>query len=140
MSNLELTTGRILYDAIDLWTTTPPYRHFPCETIHNRLFPAVHFDRIFCMYDEAGNMRGFTTWAFMTKQEFHTRIYWGWEIFAREDGEMLVFVDMIAPGGKNDVLSMCRDLRRLFKHKFPHVKNVYAHRGPRNGVFPNKGG
>ena len=147
MSSFELTTGRLLYDALDLWVTVPPYRHFPCETINYRLFPAVHFDKIIAFYDEFEDckfLRGFVTYAFMTKREFHSRIYWGWEIFAREeddeDSEMLVFVDMIAPGGKNDVLSMCRDVRRLFKEKYPHVKNVYAHRGPRNGVFPNKGG
>jgi hypothetical protein len=53
---------------------------------------------------------------------------------------MLVVVDMIAPGGRNDVLMVVRDLRRHFWALYPEHERVFAHRGPRNGVFPNKGG
>jgi hypothetical protein len=76
----------------------------------------------------------------MTAEEFETRRYSGSEVFAREVGERLVFVDMIAPGGRNDVLWMCRELRRQFRRQYPDVERVWAHRGPRTGVFPNKGG
>ena len=130
---------RLLFDAVDLWTTTPPYRHYPCETIHNRLMPAFYFGKLFGLYNDEGVLRGFASWAFMTRTEFLSRDYWGWEIFARDGGEMLVVVDMIAPGGKNDVLCLCRNLRALFKDRYPHVKTAYAHRGPRNGVFLRRG-
>jgi hemolysin-activating ACP:hemolysin acyltransferase len=132
-------TADTFFQAMQLWTTVPPYNKFPCDTINNRLIPAYYNQQMLGWYD-GSVLRAFITWAFMTDQEFETREYWGPEIFARRDGEKLVIVDMIAPGGKNDVLSISRDVRRFMKKKFPHVKNVYAHRGPRNGVFPNKGG
>jgi hypothetical protein len=76
----------------------------------------------------------------MTDEEFETRDYWGPEIFSREIGDKLVFVDMIAPNGTSGVLSFCRDLRQMFKLEFPEVKKVWSHRGQRRGVYPNKGG
>ena len=126
---------KLLLDTVDLWTSVPPYRHYPCETIQNRLFPALYYGRLYARYADRGTLSGFVTWAFMTREEFRTRDYDGWEILAREDGELLVFVDMIAPGGRNDVVCLCRDVRRLFREMYPHVKTAYAHRGPRNGVF-----
>lgn len=132
-------TADTFFQAMQLWTTVPPYDKFPCDTINNRLIPAYYNQQMWGLYD-GSVLRAFVTWAFMTDQEFETREYWGPEIFARRDGETLVFVDMIAPGGKNDVLSLCREMRKLFKEAYPHVEKVRAHRGPRNGVFPNKGG
>lgn len=133
-------TAETFFQALSLWVTTPPYHKFPCDTINNRLFPAFYTGQIYGAFDVAGNVRAIITWGFMTDEEFETREYWGPEVFARTDGEKLVFVDMIAPGGKNDVLSLCREMRKLFKQAYPHVDRVYAHRGPRNGAFPNKGG
>jgi len=76
----------------------------------------------------------------MTDEEFETRRYWGWEVFSRPDGDRLVIVDMIAPGGRNDVLMVSRDVRQHFLALYPQHERVYAHRGSRTGVFPNKGG
>ena len=131
---------RDLVDALELWTTTEPYGSFPGKTIAWRLMPALQHGNYRLYRDESGVPRGFVTWAFMTRREFETRDYWGPEIFARTEGEVLVFVDMIAPYGRNDVLLICRDLRKLFKEMYPGVETVAAHRGPRTGVFPNKGG
>lgn len=131
--------SRVLWDAVALWGSTPPYADFPCSTVYNRLLPAAAYGKIRGYYGPDGRMRAVVTWGFMTAEEFETRDYAGWEVFAREDGERLVFVDMIAPGGRNDVLMVSRDLRRLFVGLYPHHSRVYAHRGPRNGVFPNKG-
>lgn len=140
MSNFAPTMDKAVLDSVYLWTTTPPYTDYPCQTIANRLMPAIRFHRVKYFYDAARNLRGFATYGFMTDEEFETRDYWGWEVFARNEGEKLVVVDMIAPGGKNDVLFITRELRKFFKSAYPHIEKVYAHRGPRNGVFPNKGG
>ena len=129
-----------LVDALNLWTTTAPYRSFPSETIAWRLIPALKSGQ-YRLYRSTNNEpRGFISWAFMTAEEFETRDYSGPEIFARKSGEHLVFVDMIAPHGRNDVLFICRDMRRLFKEGYPRVDQVLAHRGRRNGAFPNIGG
>jgi hemolysin-activating ACP:hemolysin acyltransferase len=131
---------KVFVDALWLWTTVPPYPSYPCSTIGNRLLPAFRFGRVRPYYGEDGVLRAFATWAFMTREEYETRSYWGWEVFSRPEGEMLVVVDMIAPGGRNDVLMVVRDLRRHFWALYPEHERVFAHRGPRNGVFPNKGG
>lgn len=131
---------KVFVDALSLWTTVSPYASYPCSTIGNRLLPAFRFGRVRPYYGEDGGLRAFATWAFMTREEYETRSYWGWEVFSRPDGELLVVVDMIAPGGRNDVLMVTRDLRRHFWALYPEHERVFAHRGPRNGVFPNKGG
>lgn len=136
----EPPLDRLFMDALWLWTTVPPYASYPCSTVSNRLLPAFRFGRVRGQYGEDGRLLSFATWAFMTREEYATREYWGWEVFSRPGGEVLVVVDMIAPGGANDVLRMVRDLRRHFWALYPEHERVFAHRGPRNGVFPNKGG
>jgi cytolysin-activating lysine-acyltransferase len=129
-----------LVDALELWTTTDPYRTFPAQTIAWRLIPALESGQYRIYRDAYGRARGFISWAFMTRKEFETRDYSGEAIFARDSGEAIVFVDMIAPYGRNDVLLICRDMRRLFKERYPDVQHVLAHRGRKNGSFPNIGG
>ena len=127
-----------LADALELWTTTAPYSSYPSQTIAWRLVPALASGQYRIYRDAYGRPRGFISWAYMTGEEFETRKYLGAEIFARKDGEHLVFVDMIAPYGRNDVLLICRDMRRLFKDR--PERYALAHRGRRNGAFPNIGG
>ena len=128
----------VLKDALRLWTTVEPYNNFKSATIAWRLIPAIENDQIRLFYRE-GEWIGLITWAFMTEEEFETRDYSGMEIFSRRDGDIMVFVDMIAPHGKNDVLWMCKEMRKQFFTQYPAVKDVRAHRGKRNGSFPNKG-
>lgn len=128
-----------LLGALQLWTETAPYSSFPSETIAWRMMPALESGQYRLYRDAYGFPRGFISWAFMTHQEFETRDYNGSEIFARKTGECLVFVDMIAPYGRNDVLLICRDMRHLFEDS-PEIGRALAHRGRRNGVFPNIGG
>ena len=127
-----------LEDAVRLWTTVSPYSGFRSATIAWRLLPAIENDQIRLFYRD-GECVGLITWAFMTREEFDTRSYNGKEIFSRRDGEVMVFVDMIAPHGRNDVLWMCKEMRRQFVTQYPDVTEVLAHRGKRNGSFPNKG-
>lgn len=129
----------MLSDAIRLWTTVEPYRSHRAANIAWRLLPAIENGQCRLFYRE-GRPVGLATWGFMTAAEFETRRYSGAEVFARRSGERLVFVDMIAPGGQSDVLWMCRELRVQFKRDYPGVEKIWAHRGPRTGVFPNKGG
>ena len=93
----------MIRDALELWTKVKPYSGFPSATIAWRLLPAIENEQIRLFYRD-GKCVGLITWAFMTEEEFETRNYSGVEIFARRDGEIMVFIDMIAPHGKNDVL------------------------------------
>jgi len=128
----------MIRDALKLWTTVEPYSGFPSATISWRLLPAIDNEQIRLFY-RGDECVGLITWAFMTEKEFETRDYSGVEIFARRDGEIMVFIDMIAPYGKNDVLWMCKEMRKQFYTQYPDVKDVRAHRGKRDGSFPNKG-
>ena len=105
-------------DCVDLWTTVLPYSTFPSSTIAWRLVPAIESGQYKIWHNEGGSCAGFVTWAWMTDEEFETRDYWGVDIFQRETGDKLVFVDMIAPNGSSGVLSFCRDLRQMFKFEF----------------------
>lgn len=129
-----------LAGALHLWTTVDPYSKFPSETIAWRLIPALRNNKYRLYVGEDGCPRGFISWAYMTEQEFESRNYIGEEVFARETGECFVFVDMLAPYGRNDVLSICRDMRRLFHDEYSRFGYVLAHRGQRHGIFPNIGG
>ena len=128
----------MLRDAIGLWTTVSPYSGFPSETISWRLLPAIENDQIRLFYRD-GDCVGLLTWAFMTEREFETRDYCGAEIFSRRSGDIMVFVDMIAPYGRRDVFWMSREMRKQFWIRYPFLKGARAHRGKRNGSFPNGG-
>lgn len=128
-----------LLDAIRLWSMVEPYASFRSQTMAWRLLPAVENGKCRVFYRD-GRLVGLVTWGFMTAEEFRTRFYWGPDVFSRDSGERLVVVDMIAPLGRNDVLWMCRKLRRYFREAYPEVDTVVAHRGSRTGTFPNKGG
>jgi hemolysin-activating ACP:hemolysin acyltransferase len=128
----------LLRDALNLWTTSDPYKNFSCETISWRLLPAIDNNQI-RLFHRDGKCVGLTTWAFMTQKEFDSKEYSGPEIFSRNDGEIMVIVDMIAKMGKKDVLWISKEMRKQFWSQYPNVTEVFAHRGNRNGVFPNKG-
>lgn len=128
----------MLRDAIGLWTTVSPYSGFPSETISWRLLPAIENGRIRLFYRD-GNCVGLVTWGFMTDREFETRDYCGGEVFSRSFGDIMVIVDMIAPYGGRDVLWISREMRRQFWLDYPEVSYIWAHRGNRNGSFPNRG-
>ena len=128
----------MLRDALNLWTTSDPYKNFSCETISWRLLPAIDNNQI-RLFHRDGKCVGLTTWAFMTQKEFDSKEYSGPEIFSRNDGEIMVIVDMIAKMGKKDVLWISKEMRKQFWSQYPNVTEVFAHRGNRNGVFPNKG-
>lgn len=129
-----------LKDALSLWTTVPPYSTLTSATIAWRLLPAIANNKIRLFYRD-GECVGLALWAFMTDKEFMTRKYSGEEIFARGSGDRLVVIDMIAPGGRDDVFWICRELRKLFYDLYPSAAKIYAHRGSigRVGVFPNGG-
>ena len=127
-------------DCVDLWTTCLPYSTFPSSTISWRLSPAIESGQYKIWHNEGGSCAGFVTWAWMTDKEFETRDYWGPEIFQRETGDKLVFVDMIAPNGISDVVKFCKELQHYFKVEFPEIKKAWSHRGQRRGFYPNKGG
>jgi hemolysin-activating ACP:hemolysin acyltransferase len=128
----------MIRDALELWTTVEPYSGFPSATIAWRLLPAIDNNQIKLFYRD-GKCVGLVTWAYMTEKEFETREYSGVKVFARRDGETMVIIDMIAPHGKNDVLWMSKEMRKHFYTYYPDVKDVRAHRGKRDGSFPNKG-
>ena len=131
--------GKTFMDCLHLWTTVAPYCMYPSQTIGWRLVPAFVYNRYWTWYAEDGGLRGFATWGWMMDREFETREYDGWEVFSREKGEKLVIIDMIAPKGRFDVVSISKDVRKFCKRDFPKVKTVWAHRGDRDGWFPNKG-
>ena len=128
----------MLCEALKLWTTVAPYSGFSCQTIAWRLLPAIERDQIRLFYRD-GKCVGLITWAFFSREEFESADYSGPAVFARDTGEMLVFVDMIAPHGRSDVLWMCKEMRKQFYDQYPWVETVYARRGKRTGTFPNKG-
>ena len=138
--NHAVTMDKGFMGCLGLWTTTAPYAQQSAETIHWRLIPAFMNNQYKIWYDDLGRVRGFITWGWMTVQEFETRQWSGWAVFARRGGERLVIIDMIAPGGRSDVYSISRDVRKFCKEMFPDEKRVWSHRGPRNGWYPNRGG
>ena len=115
-------------DAVRLWTTVHPYSTFKSATIAWRLLPAILHNQIRLFYRD-GECVGLITWAFMTRDEFESRDYSGKEIFSRDRGDVMVFVDMIAPRGRSDVLWMCKEMRKQFYTQYPDVRDVRAHRG-----------
>ena len=133
--------------ALRYWTTVAPYRDFPAKTIAWRLAPAYANGRLLMLVHDR-KVVGFTTWAWMTADEFETRKYKGRDVFPRERPEneaqysgagdnfgptlRLVIIDSIITA---DVGPLSREQREFFRAAYPDVRRVYAHRGPRDGCF-----
>ena len=118
---------RGLAGALRLWTTVHPYSGYRCQTIAWRLLPAHEHGRI-RHYTEGSRYVGFITWAWFTREEFETGVYSGPEVFARDSGEVVVLVDMIAPGGRNDVLFIVKEARQYLSGLYPNEPSLLAHR------------
>ena len=125
-------------NALDLWCTEAPYCGFPSRTIGWRLLPAHEAGRLRHYWDGDRYM-GFVSWAFLTDAEYISNEYSGWDVFARDYGDCLVVIDMIAKGGVSDVLFISRDIRGFFKREFPEIDRICSHRGSRLASIPNKG-
>ena len=78
---------------------------------------------------------GFVTWAWFTESEFRSNEYLGSEVFAREGGEVLQVVDMIAPGGRSDVFHIGKDIRDHLSVLYPGTKLAVSHRRGRVGRY-----
>jgi hemolysin-activating ACP:hemolysin acyltransferase len=116
--------------ALQLWVTVPPYSGYRSETIAWRLLPAVKHGRIRHFWDGERYM-GFVTWAWLTREEMETNRYDGPEVFARESGELLYIVDMIAPGGRSDVYCMAKTIRLHLSGLYPETQLGYSRRHSR---------
>ena len=125
-------------EALRLWTTVAPYSGYQSKTIANRLLPAIRHNRI-RHYRRSGKYIGFITWAWFTKEEFESDTYYGPEVFARDHGDFVVLVDMIAPGGRNDVLSIVKEARRFLSEKHPGESCLLARREGRVAKFTRRG-
>ena len=123
-----------LPDAIRLWTTVSPYRDRKSATIAWRLVPAERSNRIRHYWDGDRYM-GFVTWAWFTEREFETNDYYGPEVFARDSGEVMQIVDMIAPFGRRDVFHIARDIRDHLSVLYPDKSVALSHRRGRIGRY-----
>lgn len=120
--------------ALRLWTTVAPYRDRKAATIAWRLVPADRHNRIRHYWDGSRYM-GFVTWAWFTEREFETNDYSGPDVFARDSGEVLKIVDMIAPFGRRDVFRIAKDIRSHLSVLYPDTKFGLSHRRGRTGKY-----
>lgn len=128
-----------LRDAIEVWGECPKYGEYASKYIWYRLVSAYDNNKLHVYYNE-GKPIGFITYCFLTNEETETLEWWGPEAFARESGDHLWFIDMVANGGRADVLRICRDMRRKIKDLYPQVETVLSYRhSSRVGSWPNKG-
>jgi hemolysin-activating ACP:hemolysin acyltransferase len=125
--------------ALQMWVTVAPYSGYRSETIAWRLFPAVKHGRIRHFWDGERYM-GFVTWAWLTREEMRTHVYNGPEVFARESGEVLYIMDMIAPGGRSDVYYMAKTIRLHLSGLYPETQLGYSRRHSRRlGSYARRG-
>ena len=129
-----------LRDAIEIWGTCPKYKEYASKWLWYRLVAAYDNDKLHVYYDDDGKPIGFITYCFLTDEESKAYDYYGPETFKREGGDQLWFIDMVANGGRADVLRICKDMRRKISAKYPQVKTVLSFRhATRVGSWPNKG-
>lgn len=129
-----------LRDAIEIWGTCPKYKRYAARWLWLRLVSADDNDKLVVYYNDAKKPVGFVTYAFLTNKEAETLEWYGPEAFSRDDGDQLWMMDMVANGGRADVIRIAKDIRKSLKQNYPHVKTVKALRhASRVGTFPNKG-
>ena len=130
-----------LRDALSIWTTDDTYKDYNSEVIGWRLIPAFENNKLRVYYDDKGKPFAMLTYCFLTDGEAETMDWWGREAFKRHTGDQLWIIDMIANGGKDDVLKVSKDIRQFFFGTYPGFETVYAMRGngSRRGWYPNKG-
>ena len=129
-----------LRDAIEIWGTCPKYKEYKSKYLWYRLVSAYDNDKLHVYYDDSDKPIGFITYCFLTDKEAETLTWYGPEAFKRDSGDQLWFIDMVANGGRGDVLRICRDMRRKIKDRYPQVETVLSYRhSSRVGSWPNKG-
>lgn len=129
-----------LRDAIEVWGTCPKYKEYKSKYLWYRLVSAYDNDKLHVYYDDSDKPIGFITYCFLTDKEAETLTWYGPEAFQRDSGDQLWFIDMVANGGRGDVLRICRDMRRKIKDRYPQVETVLSYRhSSRVGSWPNKG-
>jgi len=128
-------------DALSIWTTDETYKDYRSEVINWRLVPADENEKLRVYYRETGEPYAMLTYCFLKEDEAKSMDWWGDEAFSRESGDQLWVIDMIARGGKDDVLAVSKDIRKFFYETYPEFETVYAMRGNgiRRGWYPNKG-
>lgn len=130
-----------LRDALSIWTTDATYKDYSSEVVGWRLIPAFDNGKLRVYYRENGEPYAFLSYCFLMDEEVENMEWYGPEAFTRESGDQLWVIDMIANGGKDDVLAVSKDIRKFFYETYPEVETVYAMRGngSRRGWYPNKG-
>jgi len=128
-------------DALSIWTTDETYKDYRSEVVGWRLVPADENGKLRVYYRETGEPYAMLTYCFLTEDEAKSMDWWGDEAFSRKSGDQLWVIDMIARGGKDDVLAVSKDIRKFFYETYPEFETVYAMRGngSRRGWYPNKG-
>lgn len=127
-----------LRDAMEVWGTCPKYGEYKAKYLWFRLVSAYDNDKLHVFYDEEKPV-GFMTHCFFTEKEAETMKWYGVETFKRDKGDQLWVIDMVANGGKEDVLEVAKHARAYLGKTYPEYKTVYAKRGKRIASYPNVG-
>jgi hemolysin-activating ACP:hemolysin acyltransferase len=132
-----------LRDALKLWTTVAPFKDYISEVIGWRVIPAHDNNKLRVYRRDDGEPYAMLTFCFLNDEEAKTEEWCGHEAYKRESGDQLWVTDMIANGGRSDVLKVSTDVRKFFYETFPEFSTVHAIRGRgtgnRRGWYPNKG-
>jgi len=111
-----------------LLDSAPFYREQRILVLGTRFIPAIQYGKV-RYYMQGDSLLGFCTWCYLTDEEAETRKFTG-EVFARNDGDQLWVIDMVAV---DSVVYILKDLRRYLGevtcHDVAHFKRPSGRRG-----------
>jgi hypothetical protein len=106
-----------------LWASVHPYSEFKSAST-KRLLLAFENDKAI-IFKRGINTIGLAIWGWMNSEEHGRDEYDPEEIFLRDDGEMLILIDLIMP---NNGKIAIKHLRAFGSKVLPHQKRVFFNR------------
>ena len=99
-----------------LLDSAPFYREQRIKNLGYRFIPAIQHGKV-RYYMQGDSLIGFCTWLYLTDLESRTLDYSGVEAFARDSGDQLWVMDMVA---LDSVVYIGRDMRRYLGEVTDH--------------------
>ena len=92
------------------------------EGARNSILTALDHDRCFVHWVN-GEVVGYCTWGFFTREEIDTDTWDGDEVFTRKDG-ILFFPKFQCRAGRKQVIRFIRDIQTFLCDNYPEIKTA----------------
>ena len=122
ISNLFPKNHAILGSIMSLVFNDDFYNNHHISNIRNSIYRAVEHDKCF-VHRVNGEILGYCTWGFFTRDEIERDLWNGDDVFARNWSEDLIlfFPKFQCRAGRREVIRFIRDIQQFMWDNYPNV-------------------